>query len=239
MYMWGDITEYLQYPTLVRNRICDDANGIIVNVNTKRYWDLLRDVEKYDIPYVDKINKIIWRGVTTGDPNTKPNRFDLVTKYFNYDTTMIDVGFNCIVQNKDSYSKYTKCSISIRYQLRCKYILSIEGNDVASGLNWQLSSNSVVIMPKPRFVSWLMEDLLLPYVHYVPVKKDFSDLEHIYDWCNNNEQKCKDIIDNAKNFMRQFNDPMTEGYIHTEILKRYLSNVSVKARCYDMYSLKN
>jgi len=46
--------------------------------------------------------------------------------------------------------------------VKYKYILSIEGNDVASGLKWQLYSNSVVFMRKPKIVSWAMEDKLIP-----------------------------------------------------------------------------
>jgi|APGre2960657444_1045066.scaffolds.fasta_scaffold160485_2 hypothetical protein len=31
--------------------------------------------------------------------------------------------------------------------------------------------------------SWLMEDRLEPWVHYVPVAPDFSNLTEAVDWC--------------------------------------------------------
>ena len=42
-----------------------------------------------------------------------------------------------------------------------KFILCIEGNDVASNLKWVMSSNSVAVMPKPKFESWFMEKYAL------------------------------------------------------------------------------
>ena len=41
-------------------------------------------------------------------------------------------------------------------QLKYKYILMLEGNDVATGLKWQLISNSVVFMARPTCVSFAM-----------------------------------------------------------------------------------
>ena len=88
-------------------------------------------------------------------------------------------------------------------QLKYKYILSIEGNDVATGLKWQLASNSVVFMAKPTTVSFLMEDLLLPYVHYVPVKDDYSNLVEMVQWAWKNDEKCKWISEQATMYMER------------------------------------
>ena len=35
---------------------------------------------------------------------------------------------------------------------------------------WQLLSSSAVLMPPPMVVSWAMEDLLVPWTHYVPLQ---------------------------------------------------------------------
>ena len=50
-----------------------------------------------------------------------------------------------------------------------RFVLSLEGNDVATNLKWLLASSSVVVMPTPTKESWLMEGLLRPYVHYLPL----------------------------------------------------------------------
>ena len=38
-----------------------------------------------------------------------------------------------------------------------------------------------------------MEELLEPWVHYIPVEEDFSDLEDILAWARANDEKCKMI----------------------------------------------
>ena len=133
----------------------------------------------------------------------------------------IDVAFSHICQNRGEYSEYVKGKVSINRFLKYKYILSVEGNDKDSGLNWKLNSNSVVLMAKPRVTSWLMETTLIPNYHYVLLKDDFSDLLEKVKWCENNEDKCKDIIKNAHKFMSQFKDEDREEKIEEEVINRY------------------
>jgi len=84
-----------------------------------------------------------------------------------------------------------------------KYILSLPGNDVASGLKWQLASNSVVFMVKPKTMSYAMEHLLVPFVHYVPVKDDYSNLMEMVEWARANDDKCKWISHQATEYMNR------------------------------------
>jgi hypothetical protein len=116
--------------------------------------------------------------------------------------------------------------MTINEQLQYKYLISLEGNDVATSLKWSLLSNSVVIMAKPTMESWLMEGLLEPYVHYVPLKDDFSDLEEIYEWCKQNDEKCKQISINATLWMNQFLNIDNETELHSTITNWYKSNIN-------------
>ena len=102
-----------------------------------------------------------------------------------------------------------------------KYLLSIEGNDKDSGLNWKLNSNSIVLMPKPRVTTWLMETCLIPNFHYILLNDDFSDLHEKYIWCNNNQKKCKDIINNANLYMKQFENKRLEEQLQTDVINKY------------------
>ena len=126
-----------------------------------------------------------------------------------------------MVQRVDIPKKYLKRSLKISEQLNYKYILSIEGNDVASGLKWQLYSNSVVFMRKPKVVSWAMEDKLIPYEHYIPIKDDFSDIEEQIRFADENQQTCLSIIKNANEFIEQFLDTKKEELIHFMVIKKY------------------
>jgi Glycosyl transferase family 90 len=82
-----------------------------------------------------------------------------LTNTFGYVPNVTDDG-TVLVSERTSYSE----------MLQYKVIVILEGNDISSGLKWALYSNSVVLMPKPTFTSWAMEERLVPYVHYVPLR---------------------------------------------------------------------
>jgi len=227
LYCWGDISHSIgREGVITKTRPWGNKTMILQKLVYFRHWNQKNfdDVKKYDKSFRKKINKAIWRGSSTGFIETNGSRFDLVKKYFN--NPKIDVGFSKIVQDKNQYDKYLKNNMSIKDQLNYKFIISVEGNDVASGLKWQLLSNSIVLMRKPTIESWLMEFRLRPYVHYVPLKDDFSDIEEQMNWCNNNCERCLNIINRSKSYMEQFLNFKKEKQIRKKILIRYFQNIS-------------
>jgi hypothetical protein len=42
--------------------------------------------------------------------------------------------------------------------------------------------------------------LLVPYVHYIPIKKDLSDLIEKITWCRNHDDLCEKMAMNSYNF---------------------------------------
>ena len=79
--------------------------------------------------------------------------------------------------SKSIYPQWQKPKVLLKAHLPYKFILSLEGNDVASNLKWVMSSNSVAVMPKPKFETWFMEGTLKPNVHYIEIADDYSDVE--------------------------------------------------------------
>jgi hypothetical protein len=71
-----------------------------------------------------------------------------------------------------------------------------------------------------------MEDRLIPYVHYIELKDDFSDLEEKIQWCETHQQECKQIVNNSNAFMSQFYFEKGERYIESQVIKRYLDKVN-------------
>jgi len=238
---WGDVITEVNIPSFCKNRFNNTKNTILKCLNQGRHWGLYYDRPK-DIIFENKMNKIIWRGATTGFTSRPGNRFKLVEEWFDKNEN-IDIGFSLIAQNKheyvehmkkeynieiqdnDQYKKYLKNELNPEEMLKYKYILSVEGNDKDSGLNWKLNSNSVILMAKPRFTSWLMETTLIPNYHYVLLKDDFSDLEEKYEWCEKNQDKCKEIVKNANKFMEQFKDYGKEIRIENEVIRRYFEAI--------------
>ena len=107
----------------------------------------------------------------------------------------------------------------MREQLQSKFLLSLEGNDVATGLKWMLYSNSAVVMPRPTCETWACEGELMPFKHYIPVKYDLSDIEEVFDWCLTNLDAAEEIANNGRRFIENFLDEPLE----TEILRQVIA----------------
>ena len=99
----------------------------------------------------------------------------------------------------------TKKHITLTEIFQHKFLFCLEGFDVSSILNIVLCSNSLAIMPKMYYENTIINSSYLkPYVHYVPIKEDFSNLEEVMKWCLNNDDKCKEIIKNANEYSKIF-----------------------------------
>jgi Glycosyl transferase family 90 len=77
--------------------------------------------------------------------------------------------------------------------LQYKALIMLEGNDISSGLKWALYSNSVVLMQRVTYTSWAMEELLEPWVHYIPLADDLSDVEEKVQWVLDHDEKSQQI----------------------------------------------
>jgi len=90
---------------------------------------------------------------------------------------------------------------TLTYEEICgyKYIIHIDGHVSAFRLSSEFSMNSVLLIVESDWKIWY-SDLLKPYEHYVPVKKDLSDIIDQVKWCKNNDDKCKQIVENARKF---------------------------------------
>ena len=241
-------------PVIVKAAYCGDKrSGIIAKLNIRRHWTFNKAYT--NTSWQNKQDKCIWRGVVTGisrlvlssplaqadvlaqksEELYNMHRLRLVRRYYK----KYDIGFcphpargkgtgvtGAPSGDTPCWNKLLKPRVNIENQLKNKYIISLEGNDVASGLKWQLISNSVVIMPKPTVLSWAMEDTLVPYEHYVPLADSLDNLEEVLQWCRENDSTCKEIAENATQYMQQFMDCGNEEKISKEIISRYDSNVS-------------
>jgi Glycosyl transferase family 90 len=69
---------------------------------------------------------------------------------------------------------------------------------VSSGLKWALYSNSVVMTQPSTYTSWAMEELLDPWVHYIPLNDDLSDVEEKMQWVIDNDEEASKIAHRGK-----------------------------------------
>lgn len=82
-----------------------------------------------------------------------------------------------------------------------KYIINVDGHVAAYRLSLELESGSCLLLAASKYKLWY-RDMLQPFVHYVPVEADLSDLVQKIRWCKANDAKCKKIAQNAANFAK-------------------------------------
>ncbi len=208
--LFGDNSINPPYPTVLKSRPIHSGgtqNGVIMNLNRVRHFNFPPDRLRFE----EKENRLVWRGAAW-----QQNRIDFLEQFSAH--PKCDVGHF----SKSRTTRHRERSfLSIKSQLRYKFILSLEGNDVATNLKWILNSNSLCFMPPPLNETWFMEGCLSPEVHFVPVKRDFSDLEEKIDFYSSNADAALQIISNAHRHVTQFSNPMIEDIIAFKVLKKY------------------
>jgi hypothetical protein len=230
----GDVYFSTYVPIITKTKIiCKDIESkkneknVILNLDSDRhFYNPIKTVQENDIDFLEKNNKMVWRGAPNGIVCqiylNRPQRDIFVQKSSMIQNENIDIGFVYDYENLKG-----KGFLSIKEQLQSKFIVSVEGGDVATNLKWILYSNSVCLMPNPTMSSWYMEDLLQEWVHYVPLADDFSDIEEKYNWCLENMDKCQEISENASKFLSIFLDNDFEAKVRDSIGLQYVENVSI------------
>ena len=56
-------------------------------------------------------------------------------------------------------------------------------------------------MSRPTVATWAMEDLLVPFVHYIPLASDYSNLLEMVKWAEDHDEACKEISKRATEFI--------------------------------------
>jgi len=148
------------------------------------------------IPFSKKTNKIVYAGrIGRGTKCNFLTRRDIDTDqrtYFmsiNVPKTNIVFSSNGEIQSDD--------------MIHYKYILDIDGHACTwDGTAWKLNSGSVIFKTNSIWRQWFYDDYK-PWVHYIPVNDDFSDIDDKYAWCESHQEECKRIISNAKKLFQK------------------------------------
>ena len=232
----GDIRHEKKRIGFTKTRNINDKKLVLLrSLNKDRHWKNFYNFKKNkDYNFYIKKPIIFWRGVNTGFNSKRLDRYIVIEKYFNH--KKCNIGYSKIIDIKNrnnrlkkfenNLNKYLLKDEPINEFLKYKYILSLEGNDKDSGLNWKLASNSVVFMAKPCVESWLMESKLIPNYHYILLKDDYSDLIEKINWCNKNPKICINIIKNANNYMKQFKNERIENLLEKTVINIYFKYVN-------------
>ena len=229
---FGDSTRPSAVPTLSKaRRILDPGASALAPLDHYRHFASVESAINSDVEWKTKNSTLVWRGMPTGPKPGLAHRKEQSREWIidlyrrNKGSKIIDVGFTATArlspQLSENWRGSVKAPLTMEEQLKSKYLLSLEGNDVASGLKWMLSSNSVVLMPEPSIESWFCESLLRPWVHYIPVSPDLSDVEDRVDWCKSNDAEAESIAKRGSRFAHSFLNPETEASLFRRVVKWY------------------
>jgi hypothetical protein len=209
----GDITNLFPVPYVVKSRPLgdDNQNSTILKLEKVRHFLFVDDKK----PWRDKKNIAIFRGDI--GPR-KENRDVFMAKFADGQSPMVDAASTNRI---DAHPEWQKGKMTIGEHLDYKFIMSLEGNDVASNLKWVMSSNCIAVSPRHTCETWFMEGTLKPNYHYIEVKEDFSDLEERLQYYIDHPEEAEAIIQHAHEYVDQFRDLKREKLISLLVLKKY------------------
>ena len=173
------------------------------------------------VPWARKRPSLVWRGSTTGWTTLRRDFVNGLANHPNLSRDDVDVRFTSVVQGRHGWVRGRGApplagDLSRMQLMGHRYVLSLEGNDVASDLKCLLGHNSVVVMPPPTAESWLLEGLLRPWVHYVPVRS-VAEVPAALAWMRTNEPACLRIVANANAWLDTI--MRDTAHIATEVIR--------------------
>jgi hypothetical protein len=218
--------------------ICMCTQDDWARVSKKIYPDDCKNGYLKDVKMVDwdkKINKAIFRGSATGcgtneETNPRIKATILSNKYPEYLDAGITTFNRKLKKNLHEPLKIIDIKLpkanfmTLEEKAQYKYILNLDGHVSAFRLGHELSFCSVVLIQKSKYYLWFSH-LLEPYVHYVPVTEDLSDLIEKIKWCIDNDSKCMQIATNALQFYKKYLEK--DGVF--DYMQKLLNTISLKS----------
>lgn len=159
-------------------------------------------------PRDSKVRKVVWRGALSeadGDKIFTSVRWRLAKYVHEHPSDdMFDVGLTSIpswvMGNKKDFDLTEVGGLVAGFSPMTEFqryvaILDMDGNSWSSRFGTLLCYNSVVIKVEPQYVEFFYSELR-PWVHYIPVRDDFADLEENVAWALNvaNDAQVQRII---------------------------------------------
>jgi hypothetical protein len=227
----SDVKDFLSFRSKNQNNyiftFCkrwNDNNSICIPdfyyTTDKKYLKHKTEIDSINIKWEDKKNICIWRGNVQNGYIT--NFFDSNNK-FNLNQRKYFVKLHD--EGQITNINYQNNEMSISDQLQYKYILDIDGwANTWDATIWKLYSGSVLLKVQSTWKQWYYDELK-EWIHYVPINNDFSDLNLKIEWCKSNDDKCKEIVNNARNFVIE--KIFDAEYVNNKIVESTLNYLSI------------
>ncbi len=244
-----DNTSEWDRPVIAKTRRSRSDNITLMKLSERRHWEKTLKACRDENPFQLKKDILLFRGATTGKSWLKYPANDCDIKRLSprcllyhflktnagqrLEALGVDMGFNKITTrlsagsqgfHESDFDDCKKETTPLQDILDCRYQLVLEGNDVSTGLKAVLASQCVPLMPAPTTESWLLEFDLKPWVHFVPVNPDLSDLIQRLSFLRANPLDAEAIALAGRSYMRKFLNDNREKAIQLRVLKRFIKN---------------
>lgn len=213
-------------------------------IETIAWLELRRDLklDTRQIPISDKLPKVYWRGGMGG--NVHPSLIGgLKPGHKEFEFLKLP-RVKLAIASKDNNNSWLDCKIVYAFDeittnhlkedgllgdrvsedvwIEYRGIIDIDGNVNAWGMYWRLWSGSVIFKVDSPYVNAYVKEMI-PWVHYVPVSWDLSDLLELTNLVVNPNEKTMKLLqkisDNAKVLAAKFSYQNEIIRLATEIVE--------------------
>jgi len=227
-----EVSEHLQAPVFFSAKVMNTPHVILIPDwrSIGLWW--ISDIKHVQsrinaFPWEKKKEFAIWRGSLTKSIRRKlcqlsklfPDHLDAKFNFENNPQIKKELEQEGLFGNRVSWEEF----------LECKYLPVMDGVVCAApAFQWRLLSQSVIFKPDSKEIQWFYRDLQ-PYIHYIPIKSDLSDLIEKLDWAKKHDAECKQIADRAYQFAKE--SLMYEDVLlyFTQVLMRYAKLQAIDA----------
>ncbi|XP_052062792.1 protein O-glucosyltransferase 2-like isoform X1 [Mytilus californianus] len=176
----------------------------------------------------NKTAKAFWRG-----RDSRQERLDLVV-LSRKQPKIIDAALTHMFffpKDPEKYGELVK-TISFFDFFKYKYQINMDGTVAAYRFPYLLAGDAVVFKHESEYYEHFYHDLQ-PYVHYIPYKKDLSDLVKQIEWAKNHEEEVLKIVSNARSFVRENLLPKDIYCYHAKVFNKFSKLLKYKPKLPD------
>ena len=153
-----------------------------------------------------------------------------------HDPTCINARFTTLNEHSEVFYHYFKnpkkfmgARISEEELVTYRYVVNVQNNGFADRL-WQLLSLGLIVFQEMHIFQEFYYEMLTPWVHFIPIKTDMSDLCEKVQWAKNNEEKSRIIGENARTFICEKFDVENINLYIAKLVHRTGELVSLRSR---------
>ena len=228
--VWDDIQKYIDY-SKSKNKVfllCvlsqiteeEDINYVYLPLDDDFFEKGVEHFFNKDnmLKWENRSSQLCWVGGCSGVGGNESLRVKFVKKIYDYNPCTNVRLSTWWSENKNIDTKYFGEIVHFSEFLKYKIFFIVDENVIASNHMWGFASGCV-----PFLISsgkcWF-SSFIIPYIHYIPVNYDLSNLIEQIEFVKNNDDKAKQIAENSLEFVKTyFSSSFQKEYLKKSINK--------------------